>query len=100
MVDLNQLPIELMLLRGQFATIRSMHEDGKKELQQLCGKLGSISAQILRAMQPENDGAPSDVCSLLDNARTTLDNIEIASMLIASLAKQRAELKPKAWGKP
>lgn len=97
MLDLNELPQALLLARGQYATVRSAHEDSKKQLQILCGKLGATSAQILRAMQPDNDGVPANVGELMDTCRTTMDLIESMTMQIQALAQQRAELKPLAW---
>lgn len=97
MLDLNELPQALLLARGQYATVRSAHEDSKKQLQILCGKLGATSAQILRAMQPDNDGVPANVGELMDTCRTTMDLIESTTMQIQALAQQRADLKPVAW---
>lgn len=97
MLDLNELPQALLLARGQYATVRSAHEDSKKQLQILCGKLGATSAQILRAMQPDNDGVPANVGELMDTCRTTMDLIESMTMQIQALAQQRADLKPLAW---
>lgn len=99
MLDLNELPQALLLARGQYATVRSAHEDSKKQLQMLCGKMGATAAQILRAMQPDNDGVPASVAELMATCRTTLDMIDSTAMLIESLAQQRAELKPLAWPK-
>ena len=97
MLDLNELPQALLLARGQYATVRSAHEDSKKQLQILCGKLGATSAQILRAMQPDNDGVPAGVGELMETCRTTMDLIESMAMQIQALAQQRADLKPVAW---
>ena len=97
MLDLNELPQALLLARGQYATVRSAHEDSKKQLQILCGKLGATSAQILRAMQPDNDGVPANVGELMDTCRATMNLIESMTMQIQGLAQQRADLKPLAW---
>ncbi len=99
MLDLNELPQALLLARGQYATVRSAHEDSKKQLQILCGKLGATSAQILRAMQPDNDGVPVGVGELMATCRLTLDSIESLTVQIEALAQQRADLKPVAWPK-
>lgn len=99
MLDLNELPQALLLARGQYATVRSAHEDSKKQLQILCGKLGATSAQILRAMQPDNDGVPVGVGELMATCRLTLDSIESLTVQIEALAQQCADLKPVAWPK-
>ncbi len=99
MLDLQDMPADLMILRGQYATVRSAHEDSKKQLQILCGKLGASAAQILRKMQPDNDAEPVDVVEMLGACRLAIDAMEITTLNIQALAKQRAELKPKAWGR-
>ena len=97
MIDLASLPQDVLLARGEYATVRSAHEDAKKSLAIECGKLGSAASQVLRAMQPDNDAVPADTQELLASARNTLNMIETIALEIQSLAKQRAELKPKAW---
>ena len=97
MIDLTSLPQDVLLARGEYATVRSAHEDAKKALQIECGKLGATSAQVLRAMQPDSDAMPTSPQELLATARNTLNMIETITLEIQSLAKQRAELKPKAW---
>jgi hypothetical protein len=97
MIDLDSLPQDVLLARGQYATVRSAHEDAKKQLQIECGKLGATSAQVLRAMQPDSDGVPASPQEMLATARNTLNMIETITLEIQSLAAQRAELKPKAW---
>lgn len=97
MLSLDKLSDELLINRGKYASVRAAHEDSKKQLQILCGKLGATSAQILRAMQPDNDGVPANVGELMDTCRTTMDLIESMTMQIQALAQQRADLKPLAW---
>lgn len=87
----------LMLARGRFATVRGQHEDAKKRLSVLCGELSSISARILRLMQPDNDAAPEDHFPLLSNARDITFELDTVCLNILHLAKQRAELKIEAW---
>lgn len=99
MIDLTTLPDEILHARGCYATVRSAHEDSKKEMSRLCSQLSAVSAQVLRKMQPENDGIPDSVESLIDSARATLNMMEKCAAQIESLAKQRAELKSKAWSK-
>lgn len=99
MLDLSTLSQEMLLARGQYATIRSAHEDAKKQLQIHCGQLGSVAAQVLRAMQPDNDAEPGSVSELLAAGRNTLNAMETIALQIQSLAAQRAELKPIAWPK-
>jgi len=97
MIDLSTLSQEMLIARGSYATVRSAHEDSKKQLQIHCGQLGSVAAQVLRAMQPDNDGEPADIDGLLAAGHNALNLMEMISMQIQSLAAQRAELKPIAW---
>jgi hypothetical protein len=99
MIDLESISPTVLLARGQYSTVRAEHEDQKKSLQILCGKLSSLSSQILRKMQPDNEGIPETVADLLTMGRWTLDEIENTTQQIESLAKQRAELKKEAWRK-
>jgi hypothetical protein len=97
MIDLSKIDESTLLARGSYSTVRAAHEDRKKELSVLCGKLQTIAAQILRKLQPDNDDVPESVADLLCSAREAVSNIETRVELIESLAKQRAELKKKAW---
>jgi len=99
MLDLSTIPEEVRLARGEYATVRAAHEDAKKSLQMLCGSLSSTASQILRRMQPDNDDVPDSVESLIAGARNTLVLMEACANEIEALAKQRSELKPKAWSK-
>jgi hypothetical protein len=99
MIDLTTIPNETLLARGVYSTVRAAHEDEKKELQKLCGQLSSVASQVLRTMQPDNDDVPPSVDELLVNGRRTLDAMEACTQRIASLAKQRQEVKQQAWGK-
>jgi len=99
MLDLSTIPADVLLARGHYATVRSAHEDAKKALQILTGKLASVSSRVLRQMQPDNDAEPESVEQLLAEGRTALNEIEGACKMIADLAHQRAELKPLAWGR-
>lgn len=99
MIALDTIPDEVLRARGCYSTVRSAHEDEKKELQKLCSQLQAVSAQILRKMQPDDDGIPDSVGSLIDSARATLNLMERCAGRIESLAKQRAELKVAAWTK-
>lgn len=100
-MDLSNIPADLLMARGKYATVRSEHEDAKKRMQMLCGLLGATSAQILRAIQPDNDGIPdaSSIGSLLASGRNTLSEIEACAAMIADLAEQRSDLKRVAWPK-
>lgn len=99
MIDFAEVSTDVMLARGQYSTVRAAHEDAKKELQILCGKLSSVASRTLRHMQPDNDAAPADFEQLLIEGRATLDQVGAACALITSLAQQRAALKPLAWGR-
>lgn len=97
MLNLDDIDASVLLYRGQYATVRGAHEDEKKRLSVLCGQLQSVSATILRRMQPDNDDVPESVAELIAGARKTLDEMEACAAEIESLAKQRAELKVLAW---
>ena len=97
MLNLDEYDEQTLLFRGQYATVRGAHEDEKKRLSILCGQLQSVSATILRRMQPDNDDVPESVAELIAGARATLDDMEACAAEIESLAKQRAELRVLAW---
>lgn len=101
MIDLSTLSPEVMLARGQYSTVRSAHEDEKKRLQILCGSLSAKASNILRHLQPDYDKhVEGDLTlgMLLTECRSLVDQIEQCGAEIESLAKQRADLKPLAWG--
>lgn len=99
MIDLTTIHPEILMARGEYATVRGAHEDAKKSLSMLCGQLSSAATQVLRQMQPGEDDVPQSVESLLLSARNTLTLIEACVQNIESLARQRADLKALAWGK-
>jgi hypothetical protein len=99
MIDLTKISDGLLLARGCYATVRGEHEDAKKRLAVLCGHMGAINSQILRKCQPDSDDVPDGVSELLDEGRATMEKIAVCTAEIESLARQRAELKPSAWGK-
>ena len=98
MIDLSAITDEVRLARGDYSTVRAAHEDEKRNLQKICGQLSAIATQVLRKMQPDNDDAPESVESLIESGRLLLDMMQACSERIESLAKQRQELKAKAWG--
>lgn len=99
-MNLDAIPSDIIIARGQYATVRSAHEDEKKRLQVLCGALSATSAQILRGMQPDNDGDPDmvDVNAKISQCRKLVDDIAVCASTVSDLAEQRAALKPAAWG--
>jgi hypothetical protein len=101
MIDLTAIDQETIIARGQYATVRSAHEDEKKHLSILCGQMASASSQVLRYMQPGEDDAPDlrAVNEMLAAARKTLNEIEQCVSNIEQLAMQRAALKQSAWGR-
>lgn len=99
MLDLSTISDDVRLARGDYATVRAAHEDSKKDLQKLCGQLSAVAAQILRKMQPDNDEVPDSVETLIESGRATLNMMEACTVRIESLAKQRQELRTKAWSK-
>lgn len=99
MIDLTTIPEATIIARGQYATIRGAHEDQKKRLAALCGELQTTAMQVLRRLQPSEDEIPESVAEMLTYGRMTMDRIEECAAAIDQLAKQRAELRPIAWGR-
>lgn len=97
MLDLNELPAELLINRGKYTSVRAAHEDALKAMQVKCGALAAAATAILRRVQIDDDQEPSSVSDLLASARKLTDEIEQCAAEIDDLAKQRAELKPLAW---
>jgi len=98
MIDLSAITDEVRLARGDYSTVRAAHEDEKRNLQKICGQVSAIATQVLRKMQPDHDDVPESVESLIESGRLLLDMMQGCSERIESLAKQRQELKAKAWG--
>ena len=98
-MNLDNIPPDLLMARGEYATVRSAHEDEKKRMSVLCGSIAATAAQILRAAQPDNDAAPSmeDIDALILAARGGLEMVERCAQEIVELAAQRVDLKGKAW---
>lgn len=88
---------ELMLVRGQYSTLNAEHKDTLKRLQILTGSLSSVAAQVLHGVQPKDESFPIDVAAQLSQGRALLDDIDRCVTRLAELAKQRNELKPRAW---
>jgi hypothetical protein len=97
MLDLKSVPQEILIARGEYSTVRAAHEDAKKELAKSCGVLQMAAGQILRSMQPDNDGIPGDIGETLQAAKDALTRIEQQVEKVGALAKQRANLKKIAW---
>lgn len=97
MTDLDNT--ELMLARGKYSTIRAEHESAKQQMQILVGTVTSLASQVLKGVQPRDEAEVIDVGHLLTTMRFTTDEIDRCVMRIAELAKERAALKPLAWGK-
>jgi hypothetical protein len=88
---------ELMLVRGQYATINGEYKDGLKELQMLTGALSSVAAQVLHGVQPKDESEPINVTVQLESGRLALEKIERCVARLGDLQKQRLELRPLAW---
>lgn len=101
MIDLTTIDTETLIARGQYSTVRGAHEDEKQRLAVLCGQLGAITSQVLRAMQPDRDMPPdmAVVNGLLTDGRAALQRIEQCVSEIEGLSAQRAALKDAAWGR-
>jgi hypothetical protein len=99
MLDLSTIPADVLLARGEYATVRAAHEDAKKSLQMLCGELSSTASKVLRRMQPDNEAVPDSADELLADGRASLDAIELCVKQIEGLAQQKANIKQQAWGR-
>lgn len=90
---------ELMFHRGQYSTLGAEQRDTLKRLQMLTGSLSSVAAQVLHGVQPKDESEPINVTAQIEMGRALLTDIDACVLRLADLAKQRAELKPLAWGK-
>tara|TARA_R110000868_G_C10972514_1_gene770268 strand:- start:5406 stop:5714 length:309 start_codon:yes stop_codon:yes gene_type:complete len=97
MINFENYDSEMLLARGKYSTIRKEHEQAKKELSQLVGKLTSCASQILRKMQPDFDDVPASQSDLLELARWTITEMEQTAARITSLAQQKEDLRSIAW---
>lgn len=92
MIDFADISPDLIVARGQYATVRSALDDSLKSMQSLCGAVAARSAEILRVVQDGEDTAP-----LFEDARKKLSAMESLSKEIIALRAQKEELKPFAW---
>lgn len=90
---------ELMMRRGQYSTLGAEQRDTLKRLQMLTGSLSSVAAQVLHGVQPKDENEPINVSAQIDMGRALLADIDVCVFRLAELAKQRAELRPLAWGR-
>ena len=99
MLDIDQIDSELLLNRGFYSTVRAAHEDSLKKMQIQCSNLSSAATSILKRIQGKEDEEVESVAELIKQGRVMLDAIEKSADEVSSLAKQRAEMKSKAWPK-
>lgn len=97
MINVEEMDKSLLIARGKYSTIRAAHEDGKKELQIVCGKLQSVASAVLKRMQPDNDEVPASVADLLLKGRDHINEMERIVTEMEALAAVRKELKREAW---
>lgn len=101
-MDLSSIPQEILIARGEYATVRGAHEDEKKRLSILCGQLTAIASQVLRAMQGDEVISP-DASQQLDtlflDGGKALRAMEKCAEDLKDLAYQRSIIKQKAWSK-
>ena len=97
MINFEKFDSEMLLARGKYSTVRKEHEQAKKELSQLVGKLTSCASQILRKMQPDFGDAPDDITDLLELGRWTISEMEKTAARITSLAQQKEDFRSIAW---
>jgi hypothetical protein len=99
MIELDKIPAEEKIAKGEYAIVRAAHEDAKKRLAKSCGEVQSAVAQILRRMQPDEETMPvaPNVSNLIEDAYNAIHIILQCCREINNLASQRAQLKAKAW---
>lgn len=97
MYDLSQLSDEVKIARGEYSTVRSVHEDSKKELQERCGELMSLIPKILNHGQANDEMFIDMADEFLREMRRGSWKVKKTLKRMRSLAKQRKELKEKAW---
>lgn len=99
-MDLSSIPQEVLIARGEYATIRGAHEDEKKRLSVLCGQLSAISSQVLRAAQSD-EAISAELSHQLDtlflDGQKALNAMAECIEDLKELSHQRVELKQKAW---
>lgn len=99
MFDLSTLSAEVRLARGDYATVRATHEDAKKRLQIRCGELMAAPSKLLKHGQSDAAADVQQAAQELASMRVLIGVVEQELAELESLAKQRAELKGKAWPK-
>lgn len=96
MIELELHNKELMIARGQDSTLYFEERELKSRVRDLCELLQGVPHKILQGAQPK--AAREIDASQIGRGRGLLDEIDRCVMRIAELAKERAALKPIAWG--
>lgn len=99
MIDLTTIDQDTIIARGQYSSVNAAHKEELKKLALICGVFGSIAPQLLSHLQPKDDSLPNGeaIHGTLEEGRKMLDKLDKCATEIASLAAQKAALKPIAW---
>lgn len=101
MIDLTAISPELIVARGQYATVRAAHEDMKKAIVTRCGVIMTMTQRITQLSQPDND--KSIDAQALDGCMFALDDaikaLDLQCDQLCELEAQRKTLKELAWPK-
>lgn len=99
MIDLTKIDDDTLMARGAYSTVRAAHEDAKKQLSVLCGEVSATASKVLHQMQPNNDEVPASASALIAAGRVAWDEMDLCAQRIVSLAHQKHDVKPLAWGR-
>lgn len=101
MIDLAQIPEELILARGRYATVRAAHEDEKARMAKLGGNLNSLVSMLVKMVQPDegNEFGLQQLDNIIDAMRENVTLMAECGGKIHSLGAQRNQLKEEAWPK-
>lgn len=99
MLDLASIPADVLRARGGYLTVKDAHEASKETLKDFCESGVTLLAQILNKGQSHHANCFDEARAKVDELEAYAKNIRAQLSVIESLAKQRSELKSKAWGK-
>lgn len=92
--DLSTVDQNVIIARGQYATVRSAREDALKLLSRQCTDLQSLPSMVLRAVQEGQE-----VGALLAAIDDLSVRLKEQTQAVLDLHEQKEALKSDAWGK-
>ena len=99
MIDLTNIPDDVLVARGQYSTVNSAHKDTMRKMAELSSDMMTLTGQMLRKVQDTNYTPDSTLPQTIIDARYTLTEMENTVIEIESLTKQKLALREKAWPK-